>query len=81
MNPSIQQTDKISIKLSDLQIEEKLAKTQIKRNMFHRLIPLIQPVKHLIIALIVVEFLQVLTIFVRPWVIKYVLDSGFIHDG
>lgn len=81
MNPSIQQTDKISIKLSDLQIEEKLAKTQMKRNMFHRLIPLIQPVKHLIIALIVVEFLQVLTIFVRPWVIKYVLDSGFIHDG
>lgn len=81
MNPTIQQADKSSLKLSDLQIEEKLAKTQIKRNMFHRLIPLIQPVKHLIIALIAVEFFQVLTIFVRPWVVKYVLDTGFIRDG
>lgn len=81
MNPTIQQADKSSLKLSDLQIEEKLAKTQIKRNMFHRLIPLIQPAKHLIIALIAVEFFQVLTIFVRPWVVKYVLDTGFIRDG
>ena len=81
MNPTQRQAGQSSLKLSDLQIEEKLAKTQIKRNMFHRLIPLVQPVKHLIIALIAVEFLQVLTIFVRPWVVKYVLDSGFIRQG
>jgi len=66
--------------LSDLEVEEKLAKTQIYRNMFHRLLPLIKPVKNLILGLIFVEILQVLTIFVRPWVVKYILDSGFIHQ-
>ena len=81
MNSIINHSSKDTLKLSDLQIEEKLAQTQIKRNMFARLVPLIKPVKHLILGLIAVEILQVLTIFVRPWVVKYVLDSSFIYEN
>ncbi|ENU27556.1 ABC transporter ATP-binding protein [Acinetobacter modestus] len=64
-------------KSADLQIEENLAKTSIHRGMLNRLIPLIYPIRYLILALIVVEILQVLSIFVRPWAVKYILDHGF----
>ena len=64
-------------KSADLQIEENLAKTSIHRGMLSRLIPLIYPIRYLILALIAVEILQVLSIFVRPWAVKYILDHGF----
>lgn len=64
-------------KSADLQIEENLAKTSIHRGMLNRLIPLIYPIRYLILALIAVEILQVLSIFVRPWAVKYILDHGF----
>ena len=64
-------------KSADLQIEENLAKTSIHRGMLSRLIPLIYPIRYLILALILVEILQVLSIFVRPWAVKYILDHGF----
>ncbi|WP_336943717.1 ABC transporter ATP-binding protein [Acinetobacter modestus] len=64
-------------KSADLQIEENLAKTSIHRGMLSRLIPLMYPIRYLILALIAVEILQVLSIFVRPWAVKYILDHGF----
>ncbi|MCU4481167.1 ABC transporter ATP-binding protein [Acinetobacter ursingii] len=64
-------------KISDLQIEEHLAKTSIHRGMFKKLMPLIYPIRYLIFALITVEILQVISIFIRPWAVKYILDSGF----
>ena len=64
-------------KSADLQIEENLAKTSIHRGMLSRLIPLIYPIRYLILALIAVEILQVLSIFVRLWTVKYILDHGF----
>ncbi len=64
-------------KISDLQIEEHLAKTSIHRGMFKKLMPLIYPIRYLILALITVEILQVMSIFIRPWAVKYILDSGF----
>ncbi len=33
----------------------------------------------MLLALIAVEILQVMSVFVRPWVVKYILDSGFQH--
>lgn len=64
-------------KISDLQIEENLAKTALHRGMLKKLIPLLYPIRYLILAMISVEILQVLSIFVRPWAVKYILDSGF----
>lgn len=64
-------------KSADLQIEENLAKTSIHRGMLTKLIPLIYPIRYLLLALIAVEILQVMSVFVRPWAVKYILDSGF----
>ncbi|OTG84146.1 ABC transporter ATP-binding protein [Acinetobacter sp. ANC 4558] len=67
--------------ISDLQVEENLAKTSIQRSMLKKLLPLIAPIRYLLVALIVVEIFQVMSIFIRPWVIKYILDSGFSHQA
>jgi putative ABC transport system ATP-binding protein len=64
-------------KSADLQIEENLANTSIHRGMLKKLIPLVYPIRYLLLALIAVEILQVMSVFVRPWVVKYILDSGF----
>ena len=66
-------------KSADLQIEENLANASIHRGMLKKLIPLIYPIRYLLLALIAVEILQVMSVFVRPWVVKYILDSGFQH--
>ena len=76
MNTSIKSFRSLT-NISDLQIEENLAKTSIHRGMLSRLVPLIYPIRYLILALIAVEILQVLSIFVRPWAVKYILDHGF----
>ncbi|WP_336937474.1 ABC transporter ATP-binding protein [Acinetobacter modestus] len=76
MNTTVKNFQSLT-KISDLQIEENLAKTSIHRGMFKKLIPLIYPIRYLIVALITVEILQVLSIFIRPWAVKYILDSGF----
>ncbi|HBU88476.1 MAG TPA: ABC transporter ATP-binding protein, partial [Acinetobacter sp.] len=64
-------------KSADQQIEENLANASIHRGMLKKLIPLIYPIRYLLLALIAVEILQVISVFVRPWVVKYILDSGF----
>lgn len=76
MNTTVKNFQSLT-KISDLQIEENLAKTSIHRGMFKKLIPLIYPIRYLIVALITVEVLQVLSIFIRPWAVKYILDAGF----
>jgi len=68
-------------KMTDLQIEENLAKTSIHRSMLKKLIPLIYPVRYLLFAIAIVEIFQVLSIFVRPWAIKYILDTGFVQQA
>lgn len=80
MNSSTQNV-RSTMKLTDLQIEENLAETSIQRSMLEKLIPLIAPVSHLLIAISVVEIFQVLSIFVRPWTIKFILDSGFTQQA
>lgn len=67
--------------LSDIELEEKLAKKSLDRGMFHRLLPLLGPVRWQVLTVILLEILLVTTIFVRPWAIKTVIDDGFIRVG
>jgi ABC-type multidrug transport system fused ATPase/permease subunit len=67
--------------LSDIELEEKLAKKALDRGMFHRLLPLLGPVRWQVLTVIALEILLVTTIFVRPWAIKTVIDDGLKRVG
>jgi len=45
--------------LSDIEIEEALAKQALNRSMFHRLLPLLRPVRKQIAIVVLVEILLV----------------------
>jgi ATP-binding cassette subfamily B protein len=62
--------------LSDLELEERLAKKALDRGMLHRLAPLLRPVRAQIAGVVGIEFLQVLAIFARPLLIGLVIDAG-----
>lgn len=66
--------------LSDIQLEEVLAKTTLERGMFLRLLPLLRPVKKLVFAAIIIEALLVAAIFMRPWLVSELIDKGFIRS-
>jgi ATP-binding cassette subfamily B protein len=66
--------------LSDIQLEELLAKTSLERGMFMRLLPLLAPVKKWVIGAIIIEALLVAAIFMRPWLVSYLIDNGFIRS-
>lgn len=63
--------------LSDIQLEEALAKTSLERGMFSRLVPLLGPVKQLVLGAVLIETLLVAAIFMRPWLVSEVIDKGF----
>ncbi len=67
--------------LSDIELEEALAQHSLDRSMFSRLLPLVKPVRHLILGTILVEILLVGAIFVRPWLIRLAIDKGLMHRG
>jgi ATP-binding cassette subfamily B protein len=67
--------------LSDIEIEEMLAKKALDRSMFNRLLPLLQPVKHRILAVIALEVILVVTVFMRPWFVRELLDRGLLPQG
>ncbi|MEN5200058.1 ABC transporter ATP-binding protein [Pseudomonas wadenswilerensis] len=67
--------------LSDIEIEELLAKKALDRSMFQRLLPLLRPVRKQIAWVIVLELVLVFTVFLRPWFVRELLDRGLIHDG
>jgi ATP-binding cassette, subfamily B, bacterial len=67
--------------LSDIEIEEMLAKKQLNRGMFSRLMPLLYPVRYRVTIVIGLEVLLAATIFLRPWFIRVVIDKGFTHSG
>ncbi|ENK0444772.1 ABC transporter ATP-binding protein, partial [Escherichia coli] len=66
--------------LSDIEIEESLAKKALDRSMFTRLLPLLGPVRGRIGAVIVLELLLVFTVFLRPWFVRELLDRGLVHQ-
>jgi putative ABC transport system ATP-binding protein len=67
--------------LSDIEIEEMLAKRQLNRSMFSRLVPLLHPVRYRVGFAIGLEALLAATIFARPWFIRVVIDKGFAHTA
>lgn len=62
--------------LSEIELEEKFARKALNRGMFHRLLPLLGPVRGLLAAVIGIELVQVLAIFTRPALIGLVIDRG-----
>lgn len=67
--------------LSDIEIEEQLARKALDRSMLQRLLPLLRPVRRQIGWVIGLELMLVFTVFLRPWFVRELLDRGLIHDG
>jgi len=67
--------------LSDIEIEEMLAKKALDRSMFKRLLPLLRPIRRSIFAVIGIELLLVFTVFLRPWFVRELLDRGLIQQA
>lgn len=67
--------------LSDIEIEEMLAKKALDRSMFKRLLPLLQPIRRQILTVIGIEVLLVFTVFLRPWFVRELLDRGLVQQA
>jgi len=67
--------------LSDIQLEEALAQQSLDRSMFSRLLPLLRPVRHLLLATLLIEIVLVSSVFLRPWLVKLVIDKGLARHG
>ena len=67
--------------LSDIEIEELLAKKALDRSMFTRLLPLLKPVRKRIYAVILLEIVLVYTVFLRPWFVRELIDNGLIQES
>ncbi|PWB80912.1 MAG: ABC transporter ATP-binding protein [Methylocystaceae bacterium] len=67
--------------LSDIEIEELLAKQALNRGMFHRLLPLLAPVRNRLAVVIAIETVLAVSVVLRPFLIGAVIDHGFIQDG
>ena len=67
--------------LSDIELEEALAQQRLDRGMLSRLLPLVRPVRHLVIATILIETVLVGSVFLRPWLIKLAIDKGLVRHG
>ena len=66
--------------LSDIEIEEMLARQALDRSMFSRLLPLLRPIRGAILTVIGIELLLVFTVFLRPWFVRELLDHGLVLD-
>ena len=67
--------------LNDIELEQALAKKSLDRNMFWRLLPLLNLVKGKVATVVVLETLLVAVIFIRPWFLREVIDFGFIQTA
>jgi len=67
--------------LSDIEIEELMAQKALDRSMFQRLVPLLKPVRNRIAAVIGIELLLVVAIFLRPYFIRELIDTGLVKTG
>ena len=67
--------------LNDIEMEEVFAKKSLNRSMFSRLVPLLHPVRYRVAAAIGIEILLVTAIFLRPWLIRLLIDKGLIRQG
>jgi ATP-binding cassette subfamily B protein len=67
--------------LSDIEMEEVFAKKPLNRSMLSRLLPLLKPVRNRIVAVIGIEVVLVAAIFLRPLLIRQLIDRGLVRQG
>ncbi|SDB91277.1 ABC transporter ATP-binding protein [Paraburkholderia lycopersici] len=67
--------------MSDIELEEHLARQALNRSMFARMLPLLAPAWRLVVAVVGIELLLVATVFLRPVLIGIVIDRGFIRGA
>ncbi|HEY1130281.1 MAG TPA: ABC transporter ATP-binding protein [Roseateles sp.] len=68
--------------LSDIELEQALARKALDRGMFWRLLPLLGSVRRELLAVIVLETLLVGAVFLRPWFVGQALDHALVPaDG
>jgi ATP-binding cassette, subfamily B, bacterial len=65
----------------DLRIEQQLAQTELDRRMWGRLWSLIEPVRRRVTAVVALELSLVCFVFLRPWLLKNVVDHGLVRVG
>jgi ATP-binding cassette subfamily B protein len=66
--------------LSDIEIEELLARKALNRSMFRRLLELLAPVRGQLLLVATVETLLVASVFLRPWFVRELVDKGLLSD-
>ena len=66
--------------MSDIELEEMLAKQKLQRSMFWRLLPLLRPVRHFVLGAVLAEIVLVTLVFARPLLIEQVIDHGLVRD-
>lgn len=67
--------------LSDIELEQALARQALDRSMFWRLLPLLGPVRRGLLAVIALEALLVGAVFLRPWFVGQALDHALWRDA
>lgn len=67
--------------LSDIELEQLLAQQDLDRSVFLRLAPLLKPVWRTVAGAIALEVLLVLINFVRPWIVRVVIDDGLLRTA
>ncbi|WP_202820236.1 ABC transporter ATP-binding protein [Roseateles aquatilis] len=67
--------------LSDIELEQALARKALDRGMFWRLLPLLRPVRRALAAAVALEALLVGAVFLRPWFVGQALDHALVADG
>lgn len=67
--------------LSDIELEQLLAKQDLNRAMFGRLLPLLRPVWKAVLGAITFEILLALINFVRPWLVRVAIDDGLLRSA
>lgn len=64
----------------DFAIEQELAGTTLTRSVWRRLLPLLRPVRLQLATMIVLEAALVGFVFLRPWLVRTVIDRGLIRQ-
>lgn len=67
--------------LSDIELEESLAKQALDRSMLIRMLALLRPVRRQIVIVVVVEMLLVAAVFLRPWFVRELVDRALLPVG
>ncbi len=67
--------------LSDIELEQLLARQKLDRGMLGRLLPLMRPVCWAITGAVLLELAVVAASFARPWFVRVALDEGLLRSS